>query len=79
MVLVVVGGEGTGSLRLAGASLQSLVDDTYSECGSNVIASVGIFAAQLPSGNYSMSLTSTTFGANSGASLGAVAYILTPT
>jgi hypothetical protein len=37
-----------------------------------------MFAAQLTSGDYTLSLNSTTYDTNSGTSLGAVAYILAP-
>lgn len=79
ILLLMVGGEGTGLLEVSDTTLQTLVNVTYSECGSNIIASVGMFAGKLPAGNYSISLSSTTYGTNSGASLGAVAYLLTPT
>jgi len=78
VVLVIVGGEGTGFFQLQGAPLQTLVNVTYSECGSNVIAGAGMFAAAVPAGKYTVSLTSTTYGTNSGASLGAMTYLLSP-
>ena len=76
ILLLVVGGEGAGLLRVGGSPLQTLMNATYSECGSNVIASAGMFAAEVSAGNYPLSLTSSTYGTNSGASLGAVAYVL---
>jgi len=77
VVLVLVGGEGTGLLE-QGAPLTALVDDTYSECGADVIASVGIFAAAPGAGRFTTTLTSTTYLTNSGTTLAAVAYVLVP-
>ncbi len=76
LVLVLVGGQGAGLVQETGAPLSTLVNVTYSECGSNVIASASMFAAFLPAGSHQVNLTGTTFGTNSGAAVGAVAYVL---
>jgi hypothetical protein len=78
LLLVVVGGEGVGLLQQGGASLSTLLNVTYSECGSDVIASAGMFAAFLPAGTNSVSISGTTYSTNSGTSMGAVAYVLAP-
>lgn len=75
-VLILVGGEGDGLITATGTQLTPLVDLTYSECGSDVIASTAIFRSTPPTGSHNVHLTATTYPTNSGVSLGAVAYIL---
>jgi hypothetical protein len=78
LVLLLIGGEGTGTLELSGIVATTLQNATYSEAGSNVIASAAIYTAELPEGWHGASWTSTSFPTNAGTSLGAVAYILRP-
>jgi len=77
LVLILVGGQGTGELQLSGITATTLQNATYS-AGSHVLASAAIYEAALPGGNYTASWTSTTYLTNSGTSLGAVAYVLQP-
>ncbi|HTW42693.1 MAG TPA: IPT/TIG domain-containing protein [Solirubrobacteraceae bacterium] len=79
LVLILVGGEGTGSLQLSGIAANTLQNETYSEAGSDVIASAAIYTAELSGGSYTARWDSTTYATNSGTSLGAVAYVLAPT
>lgn len=79
LVLVVFGGEGVGLIRQGGVSLSTLVNDTYSECGSDVIASAAMFGGYLPQNSYTATFTTTTYSTNAGTATGAVAYILAPT
>jgi len=58
--------------------MTTLLNDTYSECGSNVIASAAMFGAFLPSGSHTASFSLTTYPTNAGTSVGAVAYVLSP-
>ncbi len=78
LVLLMVGGEGDGSLALSGFTATTLQDATYSEAGSNVIASAAIFSASLATGTYTADISSVTYPTNAGTSLGAVAYVLVP-
>jgi hypothetical protein len=78
LLVVVVGGEGAGLLQQGGTALSTLLNVTYSECGSNVIASAGMFAAFLPAGTHSVTISGTTYPTNAGTSMGAVAYVLSP-
>jgi len=78
-VLILVGGEGTGSLVLSGLQAQTLQNQTFEQLGNGVLASIGVFEAQLPSGSYSARFSSTTTMNSSGESLGAVAYDLSST
>lgn len=75
LVVILVGGEGDGSISLSGTTLQTLEDNTYSEAGSNVIASEAIYDGQLSAGTYTINLSTTTYPTNSGTSLGVVAYV----
>jgi hypothetical protein len=61
LVVVALGGEGVGLIQQGGASLDTLLNDTYSECGSNVIASAAMFGGFLSSGSYSASFSATTY------------------
>ncbi len=79
LLLVVVGGEGVGLLQQGGTPLSTLLNVTYSECGSDVIASAGMFAAFLPAGTNTVTISGTTYPTNAGTSMGAVAYVLAPT
>jgi hypothetical protein len=78
LLLVVVGGEGMGLLHYGGPALHTLINVTYSECGSHVIASSGIFAAELSPGVEHLTFSGTTYHTNKGATIGAVAYTLAP-
>jgi hypothetical protein len=78
LVLILVGGEGTGRLELSGLEATTLQNATYSEGGSDVIASAAIYTAQLAVGRHKAKWRSTTYLTNSGTSLGAVAYVLAP-
>ena len=83
LLLVVVGGDGVGLLHVGGASLSTLLNVTYSECGSNVIASVGMFAAFLPAGTTTVTISASTnsastYQADNEPTIGAIAYVLAP-
>ncbi|MCL4434752.1 MAG: hypothetical protein M1399_08335, partial [Actinobacteria bacterium] len=78
IVVILVGGQGTGLVNEGGTALTTLVNDTYSECGANVIASVAMFAGVPGAGTFTTTFTSTTYLNNSGTSLGVAAYILQP-
>lgn len=78
IVLILVGGEGTGELNLSGIGATALQNATYSEAGSQVLASAAIYTATLSAGSYTAHWDSTTYLTNSGSSLGAVAYVLRP-
>ena len=78
LVVILVGGEGDGNIALSGINAQTLVDQTYSEAGSNVIASEAIYSAQLSTGTYTASFSSITYWEDTGTSIGAVAYVFTP-
>lgn len=78
LVVILVGGQGTGSLSISGVSTTVLQNETYSEAGSAVYASAAVYSANLASGTYTAQFSSTSSGNNSGNSLGAVAYVLTP-
>ena len=75
LIVIVIGGEGTGNIALTGVSAQILEDQTYSEGGGGVLASVAIYSASLPTGQYSAQISSTTNPSNAGTSIGAVAYV----
>ena len=78
-VVILLGGEGTGLLSASGKQgLETLVNATFSEYGSDVIASTAIFVLPASPSPTTITLSSTTFATNSGTSLGAVAYALTP-
>lgn len=79
LVIVVFGGEGVGLVEESGPSMSTLLNDTYSECGSDVIASTAIFGAFLDAGTYTSRFHSTTYPTNSGTAAGAVAYIFAKT
>jgi serine/threonine protein kinase len=79
LLLVVVGGEGVGLLQQGGPAMSTLMNVTYSECGSDVITSAGMFAAFLPAGTQTVTLSGTTYSTDAGTSMGLVAYVLTPT
>ncbi len=51
IVLILVGGQGTGTLTLSEVEATTLQNATYSEAGSDVLASAAIYNAQLPSVN----------------------------
>lgn len=78
LVLILLGGEGTGSLILNGISASTLQNQTFDEPDNYVYSSAAIYSASLTSGTYTAQFTSTTSLDNSGTSLGAVAYILSP-
>lgn len=76
--IIIVGGEGVGSLGLTGSSLPTLGDQTYSQENNGVNASVAIFGGSLPPGAYSLEATSTMnifTNSGSGGSLGVVVYL----
>jgi hypothetical protein len=77
LTIVAVGGQGAGLLQPS-AGFSTLANDTYSECGSDVIASAAIFAAYLPAGSHTASFSGTTYKTNVTFSLAAVAYVLAP-
>ena len=77
-MLVAVGGQGTGEIALSGIPATQVVDSTYSEGGSDVIASQAFYTATLPAGSYTVDLSSTTYATNASAAIGAVVYVLTP-
>lgn len=85
VVLILIGGEGTGELDLSRISATTLQNETYSEGPADVngykdvLASAAIYTATLPAGSYTAHWSSTTYLTNSGTSLGAVAYVLRPT
>jgi hypothetical protein len=79
IVIVLYGGEGVGLVKQSGAALTALLDDTYSECGSNVIASTAAFGGELSAGSYTAAFNATTYPTNAGTAAGAVAYVLAPT
>lgn len=78
VVVILVGGQGTGLVGTDESALSTLVDDTYSECGSNVLASVAIFAGSPGTGRFHADFSSTSFYTNNGTTLGAEAYVLQP-
>jgi hypothetical protein len=73
-VYILIGGEGTGTLAPSGVTVTSLQNNTYSEGGGGVLASVGIFDASLAAGSYNLQFSSTTTLNNSVEALGAIAY-----
>jgi hypothetical protein len=77
-VLIIVGGQGTGTLMLSGIEATTLQDATYGAAHSPVIASAAAYSAQLPVGKHKAKLHSTTYAPNVGPSIGAVAYVLAP-
>jgi len=79
LLLVVVGGEGDGLLQQSGTPLSTLLNVTYSECGSDVIASAGMFAAFPGVGAQTVTISGITYPTNSGTSMGVAAYVLAPT
>jgi hypothetical protein len=79
LLLVVVGGEGDGLLQQGGTPLSTLINVTYSECGSDVIASAGMFAAFPGAGLQTVTFSGITYPTNSGTSMGVAAYVLAPT
>jgi hypothetical protein len=76
-VVILLGGEGTGLLSASGKrGLETLVNATFSEYGSDVIASTAIFVFPASASPTTVRFLSSTYGTNSGTSLGAVAYSL---
>jgi hypothetical protein len=76
-VVILLGGEGTGLLSASGKQgLETLVNATFSEYGSDVIASTAIFVFPASASPTTIRFSSSTYGTNSGTSLGAVAYSL---
>lgn len=78
LVLLAIGGQGTGDLVLTGIDATPIQEGTYSEAGSDVLASAALYKARLDPGTYSAHWSSTSFLTNSGTSLGAAAFILRP-
>ncbi len=81
LVLLLVGGEGTGYVRVKGlprSGIKRLGNRTFHEAGSKVLASVAMFLLAPPEGFHVLRINSTTTGNNSGTSLGAAAYVITP-
>jgi hypothetical protein len=79
LVLILVGGQGTGTLAVSGPVTGTLQNATYGAAGSDVIASAAAYTAQPPvAGKYKLKWASKTYAPNPGTSLGAVAYVLTP-
>ena len=77
VVLIVAGGQGTGSLALSGITATTLQNASFS-AGAQVMASAAIYSASLPAGHHVAHWKSTTYLSNAGTSLGAVAYVLAP-
>lgn len=76
--VIIVGGEGVGSLGLTGSSLATLGDQTYSQENNGVNASVALFGGSLSPRTYSFEATSTMnifTNSGSGGSLGVVVYL----
>ncbi len=78
LVLILISGQGTGSLAMSGIDATTLQDATYGAPASSVIASAAVYSAQLAVGKHKIKWHSTTYAPNKGTSLGAVAYVLTP-
>ena len=78
IALILVGGQGTGTITMSGVSASALQNQTYSEGGSDNFASAAIYSATLAAGSYTASFSSTSSLNTSGNALGAVAYILAP-
>ena len=78
MVMILVGGQGDGNITLTSLDATKLENGTYSEAGSQVFASEAIYEADLPPGTYTTTITSVSSLNNSWSSLGAVAYVLSP-
>jgi hypothetical protein len=78
LVVILVGGQGTGSPALSGIAATPLQNVTYGKPGSDALASAALYTAQLPAGKHKAKWRSTTYAPNSGTSLGVVAYILAP-
>ena len=77
-VVILAGGQGTGTLTLSGIEAATLQNATYGPAHSPVIASAAAYSTQLPVGKYKAKLQSTSYAPNSGTGLGAVAYVLAP-
>ncbi len=78
LVVILAGGQDTGTLNLSGIEATTLQNATYAAPNSAVIASVAAYTAQLPTGKHKIKLRSTTYVPNSGTSLGVVVYVLAP-
>lgn len=79
LVLVLVGAQGAGALTFAGVEATTLQNESYSVGGSSsTIASVAAYELQLAPGKHKIKLRSTTYTPSDGASIGAVAYVLSP-
>jgi hypothetical protein len=78
LVLIFVGGQGTGTLEASGIEATTLQDATYATPYTDVIASAAAYTATLPAGKHKVKWRSTTYAPNSGTSLGAVVYVLAP-
>ncbi len=78
LVVILVGGQGTGTFALTGIEASALQNATYGTAGTAVIASAAAYTAHLPVGKHKAKLLSTTFAPNSGTRLGAVVYVLAP-
>jgi hypothetical protein len=78
LVVILAGGQDTGTLSLSGIEVTTLQDATYASPHSSVIASAAAYTAQLTAGKHKIKLRSTTYAPNSGTSLGVVVYVLAP-
>lgn len=78
LVVILVGGQGAGTLKLSGIAASALQNASYGAAHSSVIASAAAYTAQLPVGKHKAKWRSTSYAPNSGTSLGVVAYVLTP-
>jgi hypothetical protein len=79
LVLILVGGQGTGTLEVSGPVTSTLQNATYGAPGSPVIASAAAYTAQpTVAGKYRLKWLSKSYAPNPGTSLGAVAYVLAP-
>jgi hypothetical protein len=76
LVLLVAGGQGTGTLALSGIEATTLQNATY---GSNAsLASAAAYLAAPAPGKHKAKWRTSTFAPNAGTSVGAVAYVLSP-
>jgi len=78
LVLILAGGQATGTLELSGIEATELQNATYRPPASASLASAAAYTAQLPVGKHKAKLRSWTYAPNSGTSVGAVAYVLAP-
>lgn len=78
VVVMLAGGQGTDLLKEGRTALATLVNDTSSECGSQIVASFGMFAGPPGQGTFTTTFNPTTHPSNTGSSLGVVAFVPAP-